>query len=94
MIYIRLVMTLNLGRIEGVVLMAKVKANKDRYYYPAADDPVLETRRGASEKPLGRRVSKEEQKASRKFLTNKRKHSGANPEENTHTQASKSNQDL
>ena len=48
--------------------MAKAKANKDRYYYPAADDPVLETRRGASERPLGGLLSKEEHKASRQFL--------------------------
>ena len=63
--------------------MAKAKLNKDRYYYPTANDVVVEERRGASEKPLGPQISMEEQKASRKFLTKQRKpsgvSSGANP---------------
>ena len=71
-------MTLNLGSMEGISLMANSELNKDRYYYPAANDVVVQERRGASEKPLGPKVSMEEQKASRKFLTNQQKPSGAN----------------
>ncbi len=62
---------------------------ENKHYYTA----VVEEKRGASEKPLGRQVSKEEQKASRKFLTNEQKASGANSGTNPHPQASKSNQD-
>ena len=50
---------------------------ENKHYYTA----VVEEKRGASEKPLGRQVSKEEQKAS-----------GANSGTNPHPQASKSNQ--
>ena len=70
--------------------MAEGKSNRGRYYATVSDVSI---RRGASEKPLGRQVSKEEQKASRKFLTNEQKSSSANSETNPHPQASKSNQD-
>ena len=42
---------------------------ENKRYYAAAG----EEKRGASEKPLGSQVSKEAQKASRKFLTNEQK---------------------
>ena len=71
-------------------MMAEEKFSRDRYYTAVSD---VSSRRGASEKPLGRQISKEEQKASRKFLVNKQNSPGANAKENPHTQASKSNQD-
>ena len=42
------------------------------------------SQRGASEKPLGRPIPMDEQKASRKFPMNEQKPSGAKPETNPH----------
>ena len=72
--------------------MAENKPDGDKHYYTAVEEVALE-KRGASEKRLGRQVSMEEQKASRKFLTNEQKSSSANSGTNPHSQASKSNQD-
>ena len=68
--------------------MAEDKISKDRN-----QKTVTSRDGGPLEKPLGRQVSKEEQKASRKFLTNEQKPSGTNSGANPHTPVSKSNQD-
>ncbi len=70
--------------------MAEDTFNKDRPYGTENHRDV--EKRGASEKPLGRQIPMDEQKASRKFPMNEQKTSGANPETNPHSQASKSNQ--
>ena len=62
---------------------------ENKRYYAAAG----EEKRGASEKPLGSQVSKEAQKASRKFLTNEQKPGCQLADESWSPQASKSNQD-
>lgn len=66
--------------------------DRDEHYYTAVEEIALQ-KRGASEKRLGRQVSMEEQKASRKFLMNAQKPSGSAPEEDPNPQAGKSNQD-
>ena len=68
--------------------MAVDKVSKDRN-----QKTVISRDGGPLEKSLGRQVSKEEQKASRKFLTNEQKPSGTSSGANPPTPASKSNQD-
>ena len=58
--------------------------------YRIENDKNLE-KRGASEKPLGRQISMDEQKASRKFPMNEQKTSGIETKTNPHQQAGNSN---
>ena len=71
--------------------MAEDTFNKDIRY--RIENHANSVKRGASEKPLGRQISMDEQKASRKFPVNEQTPSRIQPETNPHSQASKSNQD-
>ncbi len=70
--------------------MAKDTINRDINYRTENYGDV--EKRGASEKPLGRPIPMDEQKASRKFPMDEQKTSGVKPETNPHPRASKSNQ--
>ena len=70
--------------------MAEDTYNRDRNYSTGNNGDY--EKRGASEKPLGRQIPMNEQKASRKFPMNEQKPSSIKPETNPHSQASKSNQ--
>ena len=69
--------------------MAENTFNRDISYRIENDKDTI--KRGASEKPLGRQISMDEQKASRKFPVNEQKTSGIEPETNPHQQAGHSN---
>ena len=72
--------------------MAEETLNEDRNPPTVRDEDLRDSRtRGASEKTLGRQISMDEQKASRKFPIDEQKTSGVEPETNPHQQASDSN---
>lgn len=63
--------------------------NRDRNYSTGNNGDY--EKRGASEKPLGRQIPMNEQKASRKFPMNEQKTSGIETKTNPHQQAGNSN---